>query len=726
MEIDLKTKKEYNIVRYLYKIQEVDNMFLDGILSSYKKGITYSFDNSVETYLKYITKKPFYISPLFNDVKTNEQVSSLYPKFLLVSAPGAAGKSALAQYISYTYNAIYWDLAQIRLGTNSFSGSILKAVGASNYSSFISNLNNGNVLLVIDAMDEAEVISGRKMLGEFIADISNSLSEYNNANVIFLARTETAQFIATFCAENKISLRHYEIGFFEESQSKEFIKKSLSDSPTPADIECVDAYYAAIARNITQQESKSFLGYAPVLQAMAIHISNSPNRLKMINDFSDQTNCTDIIMNILDELLKREQLKVVEAFQKRCSEEHPEFLAWTQVYSSQEQLVRILNYIIFHDSRYCNYELECIPPYLIDDYQDMINTFLPQHPFIRNSLLSTYLETNSIGFAGPAFRDYTLAKIILDKKFSELAHIFFEETQREHFSFSQIFFECYTKLTDKIIDAAHISYLYESYRAKATALERPYLQCSEISSEGIDALNAITLFGMEKIKPQATPKPDECYALNITNNELYFDQLSNITIDMPNTNVRVGCRNKETRISNSSIICNRLLLNANCITIEFYHPENAILIAKDAIEGDSCKIEIVGDGTLQVSSPNIKNYYKLLPYEYDFENPSKLDITKFSHAMRSILIEFRTHKKDTLAKDAERIDNVTVGNSTLKKAILKYLKARRVIYSSAHLYKIDTTEMQKLGISYLALARMNVEQLTAVYSDFISWENNKE
>ena len=43
------------------------------------------------------------------------------------------------------------------MGTNSFAGSILNAVGAPKYSEFIADLNVGNVLLVIDAFDEAKM-----------------------------------------------------------------------------------------------------------------------------------------------------------------------------------------------------------------------------------------------------------------------------------------------------------------------------------------------------------------------------------------------------------------------------------------------------------------------------------------------------------------------------------------------------------------------------------------
>ena len=215
--------RDYNIIKYMNSIEGGCQMTLDGILSPYKKCKKYSLSTDVSDYLKYISEKPFYIAPSFSDVKTEKKLSTLEPKFVLLSEPGATGKSSLEKYIAYKFDAIYWNLAKVKVGTNSFVGSIVSAVDAPNYSNFIADLNSGDVLLVIDAFDEAEIISGRKMLDSFIADISKNLSHHQLPTVFLLARTETAQYLASFCAENGIAVAHYEIGFFGEENAKEFI-----------------------------------------------------------------------------------------------------------------------------------------------------------------------------------------------------------------------------------------------------------------------------------------------------------------------------------------------------------------------------------------------------------------------------------------------------------------------------------------------------------------------
>ena len=713
---------DYNVKKYIDAIFEVSKMMLDAILGQYKKCKKYKLMDSVSDYLRYIEEKPFYISPSFSDVKTDMKVSTLRPKFILFSAPGATGKSSLARYIANKFDAIYWNLAKVKIGTNSFAGSILNAVGAAKYSEFIGDLNTGDVLLIIDAFDEAEIVSGRKMLSNFIADISNSLSNHQRPSIFLLARTETAQYIASVCSENGIPLAHYEIGFFNEDAAKDFVLKSVvrENTPTKPDQECVNSYYDVIKHNITPAEQTSFLGYAPVLEAIATHINATPNRQKLISELSTQKDCVSIITKIMDDLLTREQEeKAIPNFREKCIASHPEFTSWERVYSAEEQLVRILYYILFNDTSYANYPLDFLPPQLIDDYQETLESFLSQHPFVRSIVDTSLPAKRSSVFTGPAFRDYTLAKIILNKEYESLADIYFEESQSQSYFPSQIFFDCYTKFTGNLIRPNHISFVYDSYKAKATAYERPYLECSEISESITEKANCLAVFGMLTGKQQS-PKHDEFFAeIETSDTPIQFDQLVNVSVDTPNKEVVIGHQGVDARINNSSIICKKITWATRNIIIESY--EGCLLVAHDGFFGDPVMIDINKAVDLKVCAPNLSSYYKLIPFNYDFEETNNFDIIKFIHALRCILVEFRTHRKDTLAKTADRIDFVTVGSSEIKQKVLGYLKHCGIIYTAGHLYKIDESKLQEKGIFFNALSRMDMQQLSGSFVDFCKW-----
>lgn len=725
--IDIRMYNRYNVIKYIESIVEVRSLLLDGIVSNYHRCNDYEISPDVTDYLYYVNEEPFYVSPTFSDVRTNSAAPTLHPKFILFSAPGATGKSALARYLSYKFNALYWNLAKVKLGTNSFAGSILNAVGSRAYSNFVIDLNNANMLLIIDAFDEAEIISGRKMVSSFISDINSTIQDNAMPSVFFLARTETAQYIASFCAENKIPILHYEIGFFAEGQAKEFIEKSIvgkSRIATVADKECIDSYYKVVGSNISEVEKLSFLGYAPVLEAISAHIKSSKNRAKMISMLTTQTSCVSIIMKIMDDLLKREQdEKVIPAFKERCVEQYPEFNDWERLYSPQEQLVRIISYILFNDTDYSNYPLDFMPSQIIDEYQDILNTFLPQHPFIRNNFDKIKQDVTRIDFTGPAFRDYTLAQLILNDAYADHAEMYFGEAKSDFYFPSQIFFDCYRDISEDNVRSSHLYYVFESYRAKAAATEHPYLQCSEVlDEEGNLAL--LALFGMSSIaKKDSKNREEVVLQVNSPGDTLSFEQLSNVSLDAPHFKVIIGDNGKDTHIYNSSIICDQIIWRAENVAIESYPPEGCLLVCQKATEGGTPRFDILSDKNLRVSLPNLADFYRLVSYKYDFDDLSNADITKFTHAMRCIMMEFRTHKKDTLAKDRERIDNVTVGNNPLKRQVLEYLKHAGIIYKSAHLYKVDTEKMQKVGISYAALARMRTDLLEIVYSDFCRWSD---
>ena len=218
----------YNENNYLYSWKGAVHVNLDVILQNLSKCTRYSLLDEVSNYLFYIDDDVFYVAPSFNEIKTDNKISTLNPRFILFSAPGATGKSCLAKYIAHKYNAIYWDTSKLKLGENTFDGSLLNMVGPAEYSRFTTDLREGRAALVIDAFDEAEAISGRTAIQQFIKDLNRCIDGAVSPCAFLFSRTETAQFIASLCAEISIPFLHYEIGFFEETQSLQFMEGQLS------------------------------------------------------------------------------------------------------------------------------------------------------------------------------------------------------------------------------------------------------------------------------------------------------------------------------------------------------------------------------------------------------------------------------------------------------------------------------------------------------------------
>ena len=206
-------------------------MTLDSILVNLdKKEKRFELNEKYKT-IRYIDESEYndqvysYVEPEFQDC--NKQFVKGITKFIVFSAPGATGKTALAKYICYKNNGIYWDLPDNRIAEYSFQGAITEAVGFANISNFIASINNNQNFLVIDAFDEAEAGSGRTGVEFFLRDLDEVTKECKNTCAILLARTESAIFIKQYFEEHNVIYKHFEVGYFAEYNSKTYIENRL-------------------------------------------------------------------------------------------------------------------------------------------------------------------------------------------------------------------------------------------------------------------------------------------------------------------------------------------------------------------------------------------------------------------------------------------------------------------------------------------------------------------
>lgn len=103
----------------------------------------------------------------------------------------------------------------------------MDSMGSGEFSNYTTGLETGESVLVIDALDEAEMISGKLALETLLTDIRATVINAKTPNIALCARTETALFIRHFFSspEHALPISQYEIGFFPESSAVEFVLK---------------------------------------------------------------------------------------------------------------------------------------------------------------------------------------------------------------------------------------------------------------------------------------------------------------------------------------------------------------------------------------------------------------------------------------------------------------------------------------------------------------------
>lgn len=703
----------YNIHNYLLEKKRIVFMTLERVLTDIKGDSPVKLLDSAHKSVKQINEAPFYIGTNFKqiDIKLN-------PKFVIVSAPGATGKSAFGKYLAYIKKALYWNLADLHIGDGTFQGTLYKALGASKISEYAQKLKLGKSTLIIDAFDEAEIISGRKNIETFLYEANEFLEDSICCSIVLLSRTETAQNIATFFTANEIPFKHLEIDYFPETNARDFVLRTAEKRKelTKAIVDCVDGYFMQVKALISDKETlNKFLGYAPVLEAIATHITEISNTARLISNLQEKSDEISLIKTIMENLLEREQNKFVSAFKERINSDKNKINKWSEIYSAKEQLVRIINYIILGEISYKDYQLASLPDYLVDDYEETIALFIPQHPFVQ-MFCTNETETN-IDFAGPAFRDYCLARIILDDEYEDSAELYYQsESSTSHFP-SQLFWNHYIDLNNKTIKSKHFSYLLEAYKSKISSGHQIYIDISQDSNE------TVATFRMFKGKDLIDTV---CMNVSVIDNMFIFDSINNMSINIDN-DIKIGGKGN-TQITDSSIACNNLLINSKNLLINAFSPSITTIQCSSsikALKSPPLNISFNNSGEIKIDVPNIYEFPKFNRFKYNSNDTSKIDIYIFIHSLRKIMSSFRTHGKDMPARDAEKIDFVVVGDDYLKNNIFEFLKENEVVFREAHLYKVNIDKMSALGISWGGLITSNILQLDKIYKLFSEWLSKK-
>lgn len=670
-----------------------------------------------------LSSSEFYIKPMVKDI-----ASSKNSKIILFSAPGATGKSALAKYISFSKKALLWDLSKEKIANHSFSGMLVESLGTRMFSEFTNGLETGDAVLVIDALDEAEMISGRVAIETLLADLRAVCIGSNCPNVVLCARTETAHLIKEFYSKepNKLDISHYEISYFEESNAVDFIKKKISENKavTPATEHWIKSQFATIKRAVGGDESatKSFLGYAPVLEALAVYFSGESNTMKLLQNTQ---NSTEAFCEIMHFILKRERDKVVSGFIQRCQKDFPSFDGWHDVYSEEEQIKRIADYLIFNSTDYENYKLD-LPNELSSEYAELIKSFLRDHPFVRASASE---DSYDIDFAGVAFRDFVLAKLMNFSGYDIYAKELFSNHKTGVRCPSSLFFDFYQYFSDGKIDNSHFQYLYESFKAKEVA--------DSITSIDIEEVEDTVYYSFKSslAKKRELATKVDFVASSTKETGVSIKQVNNAYIDISGDVLLGSGDSEDVTISNSTIKCRKILLVSPSIMLIGERPGETILAPVEGFEikrGSMPKFEIRVDASdsLKVSSPDIHNWYKFSQYEYDLLDENDIDLTKFENAVKNILKYFRKHGKDAPGRHFEFIKNIIIGGSDLKQRVHDFFLFNKIFYQDSKdpkQYKLNMENLQKYGVNWGSLSQNSVPNFKPLFDEYSEWvQKSKE
>jgi hypothetical protein len=329
------------------------------------------------------------------------ELSVEQPHVTFVAARGATGKSIFAERVSAMKDVPLWRLNLDKgVSAHAFDAKLAAYLGADGAERFS---QDADAFVIVDALDEARMRVSPVSWGEFI----DSLVPYaeRGHKFMFLGRERIVEDVWLHFDDAGISCAWYEISHFDRDQRVQYVNDRVTATPGSARAEGAayeqarDATLSALAGTVDAELSDSFVGYAPVLDAVVVLLAQQ-NHAVVRNTFSDTVFAEDrvgVLVKILRDLLDREQEKAAPTVQELG-------LDLAQAYSGDEQMLWLAADLLGAREP----ELSWCPPERRIDYVKRVREFLRDHPFRTEEKWASPVFSAYVGarrFSDPHIRD---------------------------------------------------------------------------------------------------------------------------------------------------------------------------------------------------------------------------------------------------------------------------------------------------------------------------------
>lgn len=718
---------------------------LSDLLNRLPKGTQFSLVSSADHAVSLPSSDEAFVRPI---LKAENGFGADNPPIILISAPGAVGKSALARFIAAEKKCHLWDLSKLRLGTNTFKGTLANAFDAEDYSQLVSDLRNGRLLFVLDAFDEAEIVSGWARVEEFLNELFDLVKKSPGHTLILLARSTTAQLMDIYLSDlaeaDALDSRHvaYSIDYFLEDQAVKFIELHLDKQGKTTQRQHYTAFREAVDKIFTlfytvvkmndldkpwaSHEVKSFLGYAPVLQAIARYIAQFDNFAYVQNTFVDPDSLSDgtsLVSGLMNDLLLREQEKLGQQLKQVGLQEAAGWDDWETIYTPIEQLRRLFLYLQPNQEqkqRAFFVDEEGVPGWLIAEYSTALKNFIEQHPFVLNG-----------AFTGPAFQDYAFARLLAEKcLYSEVKDAWHNViVDDKAYIASPLFALLYLNINHGEASGDLAGYLYESAISRQGFQSQPRLIILPREETDDDLVHWLQIITEDEIA-----NGDEV----ARKQEVDMRFLLDVKDDMPVTFTRrltrsyievkgwvvLGRPDIVFELKDSEVICHGLVIQSNTLIVRNYgqHEQVSIEAAQYQQKPHVLNIDQNNPSSITISWPDGQRH----PWSNFYCEPLEYESHDFEEAvlgLRRIVSFFRKDRRDDFARYKQLVDNVVVGKRQIRRDLRDYLIEKRILTHRTPLYYLDMKTLETYGINFESLRQAKLEdELRNFIREFLSWK----
>ncbi len=632
------------------------------------------------------------------DLSLRNDSGSLSSSVWLIAAPGAVGKSTLAKEICAASGAVYVDLAQ----ASAVGGSYV--VGGLVQNGLLSDWQLGRTTLVIDALDEARLRVTQTAFEDFLADVA-SIAHKRSLPLVLIGRVVIVEECWAILSDNGLDCPIFDIELFDAKRAVAFVVASLTklasndypDLKQPLEThsgkyrQAVETLVDRLA-NASMHDGGRFVGYAPVLEAVAKVIAGEtnpsqvkPSALRILEG--------RILERLVSEILQRESKKLVD--QLKASGLN--FPINATVYGETEQLVRLSSRVLGVATPAIRTDL---PQQAIGQYEHAVASFLEQHPFLDGSGMRP---------AGAVFSACIVAHALLQQN-TDLRLAAEAYARKGQHAPNPFLFDFYFGPMDggEVLPAAHIGLLFESVQAKSKSGEIARLSVDGDADEKQVDVEITVGSGLEDIR---------CFEMHADNGGTiqFGRRIAGVSIDAVGMDIELGEGGQLEIIAPLAISVRTLLLQCSELVVKVEvskHPldvenigqvDTAATLEAQQFESPQSPpfVTVRQDAELQVTWPSAKAFpWTNFSCESDVEEDP--DTGEALRTLRRLVMSFRSHSKGQLARFRGKIEHARMTKGALGEKLLRKLIADRVLTIEGAMYVLNPKLLgEYLGVSFL-------------------------
>ena len=619
---------------------------------------------------------PFHEAPL--TLSTDEFDSDADPtasEIILVSAPGAVGKSTLAEQIAHITGSVYIDLGTAApVGDNSLSGGLFR-------SGLSMPWVKGDITVLIDGLDEATLKTKMEAFEAFLADVAEMAKGRPKPTILF-GRTSTIEeswLILSDMCEKKIPV--LEIGYYGYQESIDYAEVRLKATDPhrqhpDVDREALGLFLDGL-RKQTSSDGDSFAGYAPVLNAVAARVKIESNPVQLVSEMKQGGQPPITLQSIVSSILTREQNKL-----RDLTFQDPSLI--TQLYSPSEQLDHLVARVYGAPSP----ELPEMSPEDAETYSAVLDVWVDAHPFLYGN-----------GFSSEVFEASVKAKALMNDTQASKKVLQSELSKGEGANpFLYVFYTGDETKADVRLPAEHIGVFYASLRASLAHGERASLYIEEEDNDNAEELNAIV--EIELLRRGFQGPRFVSFDTDVDGNICLGSHVKDVSIIMPQARVEIGQDSDVVFVAPVEILCQDLAIQAERVITENAsdsEPDASVVFLQSDISSGPPMSQVPikrNNVQLLASWPGVENYpwrnYATSPHIYGDED-ERLD--EALRRLRKFLMVF--NGKRGLARSRNKIDSGRMTKGTGQKVLDLMLQEGIVTRDQARYY-LHTDRLSEL------------------------------